>query len=567
MKSVLTKSLIMALSLGCSLARAEPVDLEVIHRIKEEAFHHSQVMDYLYRITDENGPRITGSPGFARAADRAVETFKEAGVPKAGLETWGVFGRGWSWSRIAVQMEQPYETTLTAFPGDWSSATDGPVSGEVVFAPLWDEGDEPKVRDLVKLAEQIEAYKAKYAGKLAGKVVMLAQPRHFTLPETPETFRWTDEQLADLGHGGYDQPLMPGPVPPVHWPLIRYPLDKEQRSRLWDVMPLEIMADFWMRDLEVGNRLRAFLRDQEVAAVLTVGWAKGAAVIMNSDYGSWVDGDPIPPPTAVLMPEQYSQLYHLVERGVPVNVQVDIDAQFYGPGVEGKNVIAEIPAARHGKEVVMLGAHLDSWHGAVGATDNGAGSAVVMEVMRILASLDLPMRRTVRAALWSGEEQCLCGSRYYVAKHYADPVTMQLKPEHALLSAYFNLDNGGGRIRGVYLQQNDMARPIFEAWLRPFADLGVSEVTIINTTGTDHLSFNQVGLPGFNFIQDPLDYELNTHHSNVDQTSHIIPGDLMQAAAVMAAAVYQAAVREDMMPRQPLPPPLPPRGELPDILK
>ena len=556
MKSVLTKSLIMVLLLGCSLALAEPVDLDVVHRIKEEAFHHSHVMDYLYRITDENGPRITGSPGFARAAERAVATFREAGVPKAGEETWGVFGRGWSWSRIAVQMEQPYETTLTAYPGDWSAATDGPVSGEVVFAPLWDEGETPQEGDLVKLAEQIEAYKAKYAGKLAGKVVMLAQPRQFQLPETPETFRWTDEQLGDLGNSGYDQPLMPGPVPPVHWPLIRYPVDKEQRSRLWDVMPLEIMADFWVHQIEVGNRLRAFLRDQGVAAVLTVGWAKGAAVIMNSDYGSYRDGDPVPPPTAVLMPEQYSQLFHLVDRGVPVKVQVDVDAQFYGPGVEGKNVIAEIPAAGRGKQVVMLGAHLDSWHGAV-----------VMEVMRILASLDLPLRRTVRAALWSGEEECLCGSRYYVATHFADPVTMKLKPEYPQLSAYFNLDNGGGRIRGVYLQQNDMARPIFEAWLKPFADLGASEITIINTTGTDHLSFNQVGLPGFNFIQDPLDYELNTHHSNVDHTSHVIPGDLMQAAAVMAASVYQAAVREDMMPRQPLPPPLPEKGELPAILK
>ncbi len=190
-----------------------------------------------------------------------------------------------------------------------------------------------------------------------------------------------------------------------------------------------------------------------------------------------------------------------------------------------------------------------------------------MEVMRILKTLDLPMRRTVRAALWGEEEQCLCGSRGYVKNHFADPVTMELKPEHGKLSAYFNLDNGGGKIRGVYLQQNDMARPIWEAWMRPFQDLGVSTATIINTTGTDHLSFNAVGLPGFTFVQDPLDYSLNTHHSNVDHVDHLIPGDLMQAAAVMATAVYHAANREDMMPRKPLPAPLPPKKELPEILR
>ncbi len=215
----------------------------------------------------------------------------------------------------------------------------------------------------------------------------------------------------------------------------------------------------------------------------------------------------------------------------------------------------------------MLGAHLDSWHGATGATDNAAGSAVVMEVMRILMALDLDMNRDVRAALWGGEEQGLFGSRGYVTKHFAEPISMTLKPDHAKLSAYFNLDNGGGKIRGVYLQENDMARPILSSWLAPFADLGVTATTIVNTHGTDHLSFSAVGLPGFNFVQDPLDYSLNTHHSNVDHVGHIVPGDLMQAAAVMAASVYHAATRDEMMPRKPLPAPLPPKNTLPEILQ
>ena len=288
---------------------------------------------------------------------------------------------------------------------------------------------------------------------------------------------------------------------------------------------------------------------------------------MQSDFGSFIDGDPIPPATAVLMPEHYNRIHRLLERDVTVEIEIDIDADFHGPAVDGINVIAEIPGSGRRNEVVMLGAHLDSWHGATGATDNAAGSAVVMEAMRILQTLDIKMTRDVRAALWDGEEQCLCGSRGYVAKHFAEPVSMTLKPDHEKLSAYFNLDNGGGKIRGVYLQENDMARPVLSAWLEPFADLGVTTSTIVNTHGTDHLSFDAVGLPGFNFVQDPLDYSLNTHHSNVDHVGHIIPGDLMQAAAVMATSVYHAATRGEMMPRKPLPAPLPPKKELPAILQ
>ncbi|MDA0680477.1 MAG: M20/M25/M40 family metallo-hydrolase [Proteobacteria bacterium] len=543
-------------------AVAEDVDLDVIYRIKDQAFNHSRVMDYMHILADENGPRVTGSPGYRQAAEKAVAAYKDAEIDRAQLEAWGTFGRGWSWSRIAVQMKTPENTTLTAFPADWTAASAQPVSGEVVFAPLWDDGDEPRVSDLEKTAHQIEAYKEKYRGKLRGKIVMIDVPESFRLPDEPRTYRLDDEALADLAKAAE-----PGLKPPVEWPLVKWPADRDMSRRLADDMPLEIAADNWLLGMKLNMRLAAYWRDEGVAALLKTTWAEPGGVIMQSDFGSFIDGDPIAPPTATLMPEHYNRIHRLLEREVPVVIEVDIDAEFHGPGVDGINVIAEIPGANRRGEVVMLGAHLDSWHGATGATDNAAGSAVVMEAMRILKALDLDMDRTVRAALWDGEEQGLFGSRRYVENHFAEPISMTVKPDHAKLSAYFNLDNGGGKIRGVYLQKNDMARPILEAWLVPFADMGVAGATIINTHGTDHLSFNAVGLPGFNFVQDPLDYELNTHHSNLDHVDHIIAGDLMQAAAVMATAVYHAATRAEMMPRKPLPAPLPPKKELPAILQ
>lgn len=565
---IFTLGIVYAVALCPLPAFAEDVDLKAIHQIKQEAFYHSKVMDYMHMIADENGPRMTGSTGYRRAAESALAAYRAAGIEHARLEAWGTFGRGWEWSRVAVQMKQPHETTLTGFPADFSAATDGPTSGLVVFAPVWElDSDQPDNGDLEKLARQIEIWKDKYRGQLGGKVVMLDHPSAFELPEELPVFRLDDDDLADMSQtAGFHGPIDPGPVADLTWPLTAYPIDKEEASRVWEVMPLEFAADRWALEIKVNNRIVEFLLDEGVVAVLKTSWASGAGVIMHSDYGSYFDGDPIAPPSVVLMPEHYNRIHRLLMREVTVELEIDVDAQFY-PEATGTNVMADIPGTDRADEIVMLGAHFDSWQSATGATDNASGSVVVMEAMRILRTLGLPMRRTVRAALWDGEEQCLCGSRAYVAHHFADPVTMQLKPDHEKLSAYFNLDNGGGKIRGVYLQQNDMARPIFDAWLAPFNDLGVSTVTIVNTTGTDHLSFNAVGLPGFSFVQDPLDYSLNTHHSNVDDVGHLIPGDLMQAAAVMAATVYHAANREDMMPRKPLPAALPDKNVLPEILQ
>ena len=261
----------------------------------------------------------------------------------------------------------------------------------------------------------------------------------------------------------------------------------------------------------------------------------------------------------MLAPEDYDRLARLAEKGIPARVKLDASIAVSERDEEGYNVVAELPGTSNADELVLMGAHLDSWHAGTGATDNGAGAAVMLEAMRILKTLGLPLARTVRLVLWSGEEQGLWGSRAYVKQHFADPVTMALKPEHAKVSAYFNLDNGSGKIRGVYLQENDMARPIFEAWLAPFKDEGAATLTLRDTGSTDHVSFDAVGLPAFQFIQDPLDYGSRTHHSSLDVYEHAQAGDLMQAAAIIASIVYDAANRPELMPRKALPPPLPAR--------
>ncbi|MEH6587109.1 MAG: M28 family peptidase [Halioglobus sp.] len=560
-------SITFAALLFASSTFAQEANLKATHLIKQEAFLNSQVMDYIHLIADENGPRMAGSPGYLLAASKAVQAFKEAGIVQAEIESWGTYGRGWDWSKVQVQMKTPQETTLSALPADYAPGTDGPVSGEVVFAPLWEHPSHaPENGDLEKTAHQIEAWKDKYRGKLRGKIVMLDHPYPFKLPEEPNTFRLGEKEIASGIATIYDMPVKPGPVPTLEWPLLAYPIDKDESSQVWNVIPVEFATDRWRLSSRIMSRMGQFLVEEGAGAVLVTGWADAAGIIMHSDYGSPFSDDPLPPPSVALMAEHYNRIHRLLKRDVSVTLEVDVDARFY-PNAKGLNIIAEIPGGDRRDEVVMLGAHFDSWHGATGATDNAAGSAVVMEAMRILQELKLPMRRTVRAALWGEEEVCFCGSRGYVANHFADPITMKLKSGHEKLSVYFNLDGGGGKIRGVYLQQNDMARPLMEGWLAPFNDQDVNMFTITNTTGSDHLSFDAVGLPAFSFVQDPLDYYLNTHHSNVDHVDHLIPGDLMQAAAVMASAVYHAANSDEMMPRKQLPKALPPKNKLPEILR
>ena len=264
-------------------------------------------------------------------------------------------------------------------------------------------------------------------------------------------------------------------------------------------------------------------------------------------------------PQVVLAGEHYNRILRTLNNKVPVTMEVNVQNKFYDADLNSFNIVGEIPGGDKADEIVMLGSHFDSWHAGTGATDNGVSCAVVMEAMRILKATGLKLRRTVRAALWTGEEQGLLGSRAYVKEHFADRETMQLKPEHAKLAAYFNQDNGGGAYRGVYLQGNEAVAPIFEAWMKPFHNLGMTTLTIRPTSGTDHLSFDAVGLPGFQFVQDPMEYSTRTHHTNLDLYDRVLPEDVMKNAVIMASFVYHAANRDEMLPRKPLPKPQPAR--------
>jgi carboxypeptidase Q len=509
---------------ACLLAE-EKVDLLVVNRIKAEAFKSSQVMDSAFYLTDVHGPRLTGSPGLKSAAAWAMKRMKEWGIAEPHLESWGPFGRGWYNVRFSAHVKAPQYAPLIGFARPWSPGTNGVVSGEPVLAPIATEADI-----------------AKYKGKLKGKIVMINPPR----PLTPQTgllmHRLSDAELLKIETA--EDPAAGG----------RPPYDMAGRRRL-------------------RNTINKFLADEGVAMTLVPSFRRDTST--REDLNSLADGgtifatqagspdpkDPVPPPSAAIATEHYDQLARLLEKKVPVSVEFEIDSKFIDNEPNSFTVLGEIRGSTKPDEVVMIGGHLDSWSFATGATDNAAGSAVVLEVMRILKALDLKMDRTVRIGLWTGEEQGLLGSRAYVTEHFANREDMKVKPAHAKLSGYFNLDNGTGKIRGVYLQGNDMMRPVFSAWLAPFKDLGVTTISGRDTGGTDHLSFDAVGLPGFQFIQDPVEYETRTHHSNMDVYDRLQAPDLMQASAVMASVVYHAATRPEMLPRKPLPKPQPARPE------
>jgi len=563
-----TRPIAFALALATCLAPTmtrsyaeEPVDLAVVHRIKEEAFRGSKVMDTLFHLTDLNGPRLTASPGQKAAADWTVKRLEKWGVGGAAIEPWGTFGRGWSLTRFSIDLREPTYAPLVGFPKAWTTGTRGKVTGEVVFAPLFTSEELARGvnRNPKMLAERIKAYTSENKGKLKGKIVLIAPPRELAPPEEAASNRYDEKELAKIA-----QAPDPYAAPPVEWPIVDLPDDPNKARKLLSAMPTEVQEEVWERRRHINDRLNAFLRDEGVLAVLSGDNRGDGGIVFAEAGGTWEKGAPIPPPIVSLAPEPYDRICRLVDRKIPVKVDLDVEASFDDSTTEAADVVAEIPGGRKKDEIVMLGAHLDSWHSGTGATDNAAGSAVALEAMRILRTLGLPMDRTVRLALWTGEEQGLLGSRGYVKNHFGDPVTMSLKPEHAKLSGYFNLDNGTGKVRGVYLQGNDMMRPIFKAWLEPFRDLGVTTISIENTGGTDHLSFDAVGLPGFQFIQDPIDYGTRTHHSDLDVYDHLQPGDLMQASAILASVVYDAATREEMLPRKPLPKPLPPKQEIPE---
>jgi hypothetical protein len=539
LKSGFRKQFLLLLFLLPAAWGQPKLDLGVVSRIKTEAYDHSKVMDHLSWLSDVYGPRLTASPEFFQAAEWAAGRLREIGLSNVHLESWGPFGRAWSAQQWSVEMVEPRYGVLDSTPLAWTASTNGPITGETILAPL------KRTFDLKKAREEFAAYRKEWTGKLRGKFVMLRDPKIPAEQTKPQFRRYTDADLADIAKA-------PEHVAKNYAKLadLKFPEDPEELGKFMASLPESVFDELFYGAIELAKERNRFFLDEGVLGVLMRDDRSHDGTTNAEQAGSHMSADPLAPPTFVITAEQYNRMARVMEKKRPVRVRVSLKVQASDTDVNSANIIGEIPGGKKADEVVMIGAHFDSWHAGTGATDNGAGSAVMIEVMRILKTLNVSMDRTVRIGLWSGEEEGLYGSEYYVKQHLGDPKTMKLTPEHAKFSGYFNLDNGSGKIRGVYLQENDAMRPLFESWLAPFRDEGATTVTIKNTGGTDHLSFDAVVLPGFQFIQDPLDYGSITHHSSMDTYDHAVPSDLMEASAVIAAVVYQAANSPEMMPRK-----------------
>ena len=492
-------------------------------RIRDEGFRHSQVMATASYLTDVIGPRLTGSPALRRANEWTRDRLTTWGLANAHLEPWE-FGRGWSFSAVSVAMVAPDRVPLSALPRAWTPGTDGPIHG-------------PAIKVAAKSPSDLDPFK----GKVAGKILLIDDAVDLTDDGKPRSERYSADELSELS---------------------QFPIPTGKRDER-----LERARKRWA----MAEALREFVQAEGALATVE-GSSRGDALIEVTGTRGFQAGKEPPVPGVVLAAEQYNRLLRLLDDETEVELEIDVKAQFLDDDPHAWDTVAEIPGTGKEGEVVMTGAHLDSWHAATGATDNAAGCAVVMEAVRILQALGVKPKRTIRVALWTGEEQGLLGSRAYVGDHFGaraepeDPAqrdlppylrdhqgALTLKPEHAKLAAYFNVDNGSGKIRGIYTQENVAVEPIFQAWLAPFADLGADTVTARNTRGTDHQSFDGVGLPGFQFIQDGLDYETETHHSQADTYDHLQRDDLVQASVVLAGFLYDAAMRAEKLPRKPLP--------------
>ena len=510
MKHFLRYALMMIFTLfGIAHAQEEPVDHQTIARIKIEGFQKSQVMETLRYLTDVAGPRLTGSPNLKHAGEWARDSMAEWGLQNAKLEPWGEFGRGWTVERFSVEMLEPQYQNLLAYPKAWTPGTGGTVKGTPVFTDISTTADFEK-----------------YRGKLKGKIVMNRKPIEPDPHFTPDATRNTPEVLAERARA-----IESGEQS-------SYAERQNRRSRF----------------RETARAMRYFFKDEGVAAYIEPS-SRDHGVLRVGSHGPYQVDEEDTYPAFVMAKEHYGRILRLMDRNIQVKLELNLKTKFHDDDTKAYNVIAEIQGAdpQLKDEIVMLGGHLDSWHSGTGATDNAAGCAAMMEAVRILQSIGVKPRRTIRIALWSGEEQGLLGSVNYVKNHFADLMTMQLKEEHEKFSGYFNMDNGTGKIRGIYLQGNEAVRPIFEAYLKPFHYLDATTVTTNNTGGTDHLSFHSVGLPGFQFIQDPIEYRTRTHHTNVDVSEYVVENDLKQAAVIIATFVYHTAMRDNKLPRMQLP--------------
>ncbi|GAB4020312.1 M28 family metallopeptidase [Spirosoma koreense] len=497
------------------VAQDEKLDLTTIQKIREEGLQHSQVMETAFYLTDVNGPRLQG-PGFMKAANWAKGKLAGWGLQNARLEAWGEWGKGWGVEHCYLAMTAPYYKSIIAVPRAWSGSTNQLQAADILYISFTD-------------TTALESYRS----KLKNKVILLDQSYTLSPTYKADATRYTDEALQKMA----------GEAPPSQQPTT----DTSFRGR--------IMA---MRTQNAFNQKMRKLAKQEGALGMlntTVNSVDGTLFVSGDYANAAIGATPDDLADLSIAVEDYLTLCRLMKAGIPVKLDIHVKTKFYTDDTKGYNVLAEIPGTdpKLKDEVVMLGAHFDSWHAATGATDNAAGSSVMMEAVRILKTIGAKPRRTIRIALWSGEEQGLHGSKNYVTNHLVDKATGKLTKEGDNIAAYFNVDNGTGKIRGVYLQGNQEVGPIFSQWLKPFNDLGATTVTPRNTGGTDHLSFDRVGLAGFQFIQDPIEYGTRTHHTNMDTYDHLQPDDLKQAATVVASFVYQAAMRDQKLPRKTAP--------------
>lgn len=508
---IITLSL-LTLCLCFQALAQEKVDENANKIIRKYGIEQSQVMDIASWMTDVYGPRLTGSPMLDKATDWAVKTLKDWGMENVHTEQWGPFGRGWELKKFSLSATVPSAYPIIAYPKAWSPAVKGTLTGEVIYLDAGNEAD-----------------LAQYKGKLKGKFVLLDTARVVTEWTKPMAIRLESEGLLDMANASKPTPgtgrVFRGNNTGFGAALWKF---------IYEEKPLCVLDRSFKGDL--GTVFTGGARAKEGQAR-----DKNAEVL----------------PQVTLGIEYYNRIFRLLKKGIPVTLAMELDAIYTNPDEMEANIIAEIPGTDLKDQVVMFGAHYDSWHPATGATDNAAGSAVMMEAARILQEMiketGIKPRRTLRITLWTGEEQGLLGSSAYVEQHFAemkDRSVSALKPEQSKIAGYFNLDNGTGKIRGVYQQGNDKVTNVFRTWLDAFKDLGATTLTLQNTGGTDHLSFDRVGIPGFQFIQDPLAYDSRTHHSNMDNWDHLSGDDLKQAATIVASFVWHTAQRNEQLPRK-----------------
>ena len=492
---------------------AQEVDASMMQKIREEGLQHSKVMDIAFNLTDKNGSRLANSEGYMRAANYAKETLSGWGVENARLEAWGEFGKGWDLEKMYLAITAPYYKPLLAWPKTWTAGTKGLKKAGVIVVDVKDS-----------------ASVVSYKGQLKGKLIIIDQATPYKQSFKADAVRYTDEELEKMAAARM-QPSRP--------------IDTAQQRRMREQMSRSGGA----RAMAI---LKEMAKEEGAVGMLTSAPRNHDGTIFSQGGGSYKAADAENFLDMAMGIEDYNTILRLAKSGTEVNMEAEVKTKFQTKDLQGYNVIAEIPGTDPTlkDEVVMIGAHLDSWQAGTGATDNAAGSSVMMEVMRILKATGAQPKRTIRIGLWSAEEQGLLGSRGYVKKTFMDPTTNTPNAAHEKFAGYFNIDNGTGKVRGIYLQGNEQCGPIFKSWLAPFNDLGAKTVTISNTGGTDHQSFDGVGLPGFQFIQDPIEYDTRTHHSNMDVYEHLSEDDLKQIATIVAAFAYNTAQRDEKLPRK-----------------